>query len=178
MLNNSPSQGFWGCDLGTTNVSLARVTTGSEEVESYFVNFLAGLDPYEIHNIIKEFVWGLWIDPRDQFFVESVFMGLNVRTYSRMTRVAHSLYVVLKDVGCEVEFIDNNTWRKVLFSDAKVKKDHGVKWALEKFPQLGEYRRQERDHRADAACIASAGMKMRTGVIESQSPQSSGSRSN
>ena len=174
MLKNTHSPGFWGCDLGTTNVALARITTGSEEVESYFLGFLADLDPYDIHHLIKDFIWELHIDPADHFFIESVFMGLNARTYSRMTKVTHSLDIITSELGCNVEFIDNNTWRKILFRKAKVGKTHGIEWALEKYPYLGEYRKTERDHRADAACIANAGMKMRTGANEYEPAQSSG----
>lgn len=151
---------IYGVDLGTGNVSISAVAgTG---VSTYHLKFNPASRPFDIHETIREFIDP--IEPRGMVFIEGIFKGPSMRTYERMTRVAHSLDVVFGEHHCSTEYVNATSWRKTLFSDSRIKKELAQKWVIEQYPILLHTPAGERGHRADALCVALAG-GIKSGVL-------------
>jgi Holliday junction resolvasome RuvABC endonuclease subunit len=154
---------YLGFDYGTTNIAMGIITEG--ECKSYFRLLNKPREPYWMHQQVKHFLKYFEDDfPRESqikqpsiAYIESAFKGPNSKTFQDMTRVAHSIHILLASWGIECHYIDNNIWRKILFGKGNTKKEEAQEWAYEKWPFLLEYKKSERGHRADALCISEAG---------------------
>lgn len=144
---------FWGIDVGTTNTAVTRMDDEGN-VEPYFLKFDSNEDPYVIHCKLQEFLSELDIQCYDVINIESVFYRFNIKTLIRLSRVAHSLYVICSSFSEDVGYVDNNTWRSQLFGTSKIKKEECQKQAYEWWPVLQEYKKTEKSHMADSTCIA------------------------
>jgi len=168
---------FLGIDFGTSNVAVGEIThfTGNDKTyrKSHFIKFDPAIDPYDIHHEIDKFIDDIVLADGYQYlkgdyyaFIESVIKGPNARTFQRMTRVGHSVNIALADWGVRVEYLDNNTWRKELFGKGNTKKEVAQDWAYDNYPELLEYLKGQRGHRADALMIAEAGKSLVESRIE------------
>lgn len=165
---------YLGFDYGSTNVAIGEIV--GDSAYTYFTKFDAGKDPYDIHMIIEGFMEGSllgsypYLKPNHYAFIETAFKGPNARTYQRMTRVGHSIYVLMNEYGngVQVEYLDNNVWRKVLFGKGNTKKDVAQEAAYAWWPQLLDLPKSQRGHCADALLIAAAGKKIIEGRANEQ----------
>jgi Holliday junction resolvasome RuvABC endonuclease subunit len=177
---------YLGFDFGTTNVAVGYIPEddfeGIGELQ-YFLSFDPAMKPYYIHERIEEFLTsetGLFEDEAvwspHYAFIESVFKGPNQRTFQRMTRVAHSLDVILSNLGIYTHYLDNHVWRKVLFGKGNYNKEAAQEWAFERWPDLLDLKKAQQGHCADAMMIAEAGrLLVENGTIEKESFRSEGS---
>ena len=162
---------YVGVDLGTTYLAFAtlRVNNLKEEsrLEYSFVKFPPDLPSPELHRRITEAVFFAirggqppLIPWYTQGFVEGVFMGLNARTFARMTRVSHSVQIALFEHSVKNREIDPKAWRKALFGKAMTKKEEGLQWAKENLPGLEDVPKSKKEHLSEAAMIALAGRSL------------------
>lgn len=160
-----PYKTYLGFDYGTTNIAMGIL---SDDAQTYFRRISQPQMPYWMHTQVKhfltyfedEFPWTSNIKEPAVAYIESAFKGPNAKTFQGMTRVAHSINTVLADRGIECHYIDNNTWRKVLFDKGNTKKEVAQEWAYERWPFLLDLPKSERGHQADALMIAEAGKRL------------------
>lgn len=160
---------YLGFDYGTTNIAVGYITEeeGTRIDETFFLKLDPAADPLDIHDQIGDFinneVFAAMSNKAIQApwysFIESTFSGPNKRTYQRMTRVAHSIYIYVGRDG-HVQYLDNNVWRKVLFGKGNIKKDKAQEWAFKRWPELQGFPKYSSGHRADSLMIAEAGKRL------------------
>lgn len=149
---------FIGVDLGTTYLAFATYKPIEESIDYAFIKFPPDLPSHDLHLRIQNVTRGVVDDWQDTLaFVEGVFMGLNARTFSRMTKVSHSVQIALSEEFVENEVIDPKAWRKALFGNHLTKKEEGLKWAEENLTGLEDVPKSQREHLLEAAMIALAG---------------------
>lgn len=149
---------YIGVDLGTTYIALATYVPQKEGIHYVFVKFPPDLPSSKLHACVQDIVRLCVCDWNEtRAFVEGVFMGLNARTFARMTRVSHSVQIALSEEYVEHQVIDPKAWRKVLFGNHMTKKEDGLVWAEEYLTGLDSVPKSKREHLLEAAMIAIAG---------------------
>ncbi len=153
---------YLGFDFGTTNITMGLIR--GDHIETHFTKFKPDIDPYALHDTVGDFLdehlpYEVGGYPNHFAFIEGVFQGINPRTYQRMVRISHSLYIHLKEFGNDMHLDEMRVqvWRKLLFGKGNTKKEVAQEWAYNEWPLLLDYKKSERGHRADALCIAKAG---------------------
>lgn len=155
---------YFGFDFGTSNVAIGIITP-EEETFTDFIKFNSEANPYDIHYTIENWIYSNFIEDESVWsphyaFIEGVFKGPNFRTFSRMTRVAHSLNILLAQKGVSVQYITPAEWRKILFGKGNTKKEYCQEEATKMWPELLEFPKGEIGHRSDAMMVAQAGKQM------------------
>ena len=168
---------YIGFDYGSTNVAAGWLDF-MEGYDSAFITFDSKINPYKIHKKIVRWLLEEVVATYDcqvlcptYVFIESAFKGPNSDTYKKMIRVGHSIEVgihefdpvdpqIIPHASIHVQYLDNNTWRKVLFDKGNTKKEIAQEWAYEQWPFLLDLPKSERGHQADALMIAEAGKRM------------------
>ncbi len=170
---------YLGFDYGTTNIAVGFIMWDGEDWlrDTFYTKLDSKLDPYSTHSKIERFLssdTGLFEDESvfspHYAFIESAFKGPNSKTFAAMTRVAHSINIILSSKGVMCKYIDNNTWRKVLFGKGNTKKEVAQAWAYKQWPYIFEgMKKSEMGHQADSIMIAEAGrLLVENGTFEQE----------